>query len=227
MDNLDQRWNDRAQLLPFRLYWSSRSPFVRKALIAAHEVGVGDRIELIETYVTGKLAVPEIEAVNPLGQLPTLVTATGEIVFGSDTIIDFLDSVYGGHRLIPTDYPRRLDVLRRTAIAQGMKEKLLRWLLMRASPPALKDEDQIAAYSRSLDISLAALEASVAEWGDQPVDAGHVGLAAALGYMDFRFAAHGWRENRPGLSAWHATFAARPSYILTEFVDPKAQAKSA
>jgi glutathione S-transferase len=37
-----------------RLQWSSRSPFVRKVLIAAHELGIGDKIELVPAFVTGE-----------------------------------------------------------------------------------------------------------------------------------------------------------------------------
>jgi glutathione S-transferase len=37
-----------SQLPAMRLYWSSRSPFVRKAMIAAHETGVASRIETLD-----------------------------------------------------------------------------------------------------------------------------------------------------------------------------------
>jgi glutathione S-transferase len=30
-----------------KLYWSPRSPFVRKVMVCAHELGVADRIEKI------------------------------------------------------------------------------------------------------------------------------------------------------------------------------------
>ena len=223
MTTIGQGWCTPKNMLPLRLYWSTRSPFVRKALIAAYEVGVGEQIELISTFVTGKLAVPDLELLNPLGQLPTLVTASGETVLGSDAIIDFLDAMFGHRTLLPSDYPRRYDILRRTALAQGIKEKLVRSILMRVGVLA-KDEAQTAAYTRSVELTLDALEADVRDWSGLPIDAGHIGLAAALGYMDFRFASQEWRANRPGLVAWHEGFATRPSYLRTEFVDPKAKA---
>ena len=57
-----------------RLLWSSRSPFVRKVLIAAHELGIADRIELVSCFVTGKIPVPDVEQFNPSGQIPHLIT---------------------------------------------------------------------------------------------------------------------------------------------------------
>ena len=204
-----------------RLLWSSRSPFVRKVLIAAHELGIGDRIDLVSSFVTGKIPVPDVEALNPIGQIPTLVDVDGTIVFDSTVIIDYLDAKFGNGRLLPATYPLRLDVLRRTALAQGIKEKSIRWLGERLRPEEHRDTDLIVGLARTLNNCLDALEIDAPRWNDMPVDAGHIGLAAALGYLDFRFAQVAWRTNRPALERWHQRFAQRPSYIVTEFVDPK------
>jgi glutathione S-transferase len=204
-----------------RLLWSSRSPFVRKVLIAAHELGVGARIDLVPAFVSGKIPVPDVEALNPIGQIPTLVDVDGTTVFDSTTIIDYLDSKYGSGRLLPATYPLRLDVLRRTAVAQAIKEKSIRWISERLRPEEHRDAELIVGITRTLNNSLDALEVDAARWQDMSVDAGHIGLAAALGYLDFRFAQVSWRTNRPALETWHKGFAQRASYIATEFVDPK------
>jgi glutathione S-transferase len=194
---------------------------VRKVLIAAHELGVGDKIELVSAFVTGKIAVPDVEALNPLGQIPALVDIDGTTVFDSTAIIDYLDAKFGSRSLLPVDYPRRLDVLRRTAIAQGIKEKSIRWISERLRPEEHRDAELITGITRTLNNGLDALEADAARWQNMPIDSGHIGLAAALGYLDFRFAQVAWRNGRPTLEAWHRSFAMRPSYIATEFVDPK------
>jgi glutathione S-transferase len=158
---------------------------------------------------------------NPLGQIPALVDIDGTTVSDSTAIIDFLDAKFGNRSLLPVDYPRRLDVLRRTAIAQGIKEKSIRWISERLRPEEHRDAELVTGIARTLKNGLDALEADAARWKDMPVDAGHIGLAAALGYLDFRFAQVAWRNGRPALAAWHRSFAQRPSYIATEFVDPK------
>jgi glutathione S-transferase len=203
------------------MLWSSRSPFARKAMIAAHELGIADRIDLVPVIVSGKIPVPHVEAHNPIGQIPTLIEADGTTVFDSTAIIDYLDAKFGNRSLLPVDYPRRLDVLRRTAMAQGIKEKSLRWILETPRPEVHRDAELIVAIQRTLQNVLNSLEPDATRWMDMPVDAGHIGLAAALGYLDFRFAKVAWRTGRPALESWHQSFATRPSYSATEYVDPK------
>jgi len=48
-----------------------------------------------------------------------------------------------------------------------------------------------------------------------PLEAGQIAVGCALGYLDFRHDARGWRAGRPRLAAWYAGFAARPSMKAT------------
>ena len=68
---------------PMRLYWSSRSPFVRKAMIAAHETGVASRIETIRVEVAVSKLNSDVMAHNPLNKIPTLVLENGEVLCDS------------------------------------------------------------------------------------------------------------------------------------------------
>ena len=43
------------------------------------------------------------------------------------------------------------------------------------------------------------------------VDIGTLALACALGYLDLRFDAWGWRTRYPAVAAWAAGFMQRPS----------------
>ena len=42
-----------------KLHWSPRSPYVRKVMVAAHELGVRDRLEVVRTVVGG--TTPHVE----------------------------------------------------------------------------------------------------------------------------------------------------------------------
>ena len=44
---------------------------------------------------------------------------------------------------------------------------------------------------------------------------GHLALACALSYLDFRLSARNWRGGRPRLAAWEAAIALRPSLQAT------------
>ena len=48
-----------------------------------------------------------------------------------------------------------------------------------------------------------------------PLDMSHIALGCALGYLDFRHDARGWRVGHPALEAWYAKMAARDSMMRT------------
>ena len=60
-----------------KLYWSSRSPFVRKVMVAAHEVGLAGRIRTERVVVSAAAPNAEVMAVNPLNKIPTLILDDG------------------------------------------------------------------------------------------------------------------------------------------------------
>src|SRR5262249_34143415 len=106
---------------PMKLFWSSRSPFVRKVMIAAHELGLADRLELVPVVVA--LAHPNdaVMAHNPLNKIPTLLTDDGQTLFESGLICDYLDGLAGTPTLFPTG-PGRWPALRWHALGTGLLE---------------------------------------------------------------------------------------------------------
>lgn len=198
-----------------RLFWSSRSPFARKAMVVAHERGLAGRIERVPVSVSQLGAPADLLAVNPLGQIPTLVLESGVALFDSAVICEALAGAGEGPELLPASGARRLAVLRRQAEADGVMEALVRRL------GEQRRDDQ---RSRDLQAAYAAKVARVldrweAEIGEADVDLGGIAAAVALAYADFRFKADEWRENRPVLTAWHAKFQMRFSMRATEFAD--------
>jgi len=200
-----------------KLHWSPRSPFVRKVMVAAHELGLADRIGTVRTVVAMVKPARELLPENPLGKIPTLVLADGTILYDSLVIIEYLDSLAGGGRMIPASGPARFTELRRHALANGFLDMLILWRNERdrAQPlPALLD-----AFALKTEALLPALEAEAAALAASPVGLAQITTAIAGAYMDFRFADLGWRERCPVLSAWQARFAERPSMLATGIVD--------
>ena len=197
-----------------RLFWSSRSPFVRKVMIAAHELGIADRIETVRVAV--RLAEPNAEVMrfNPLSRIPTLVLDGGMVLADSAVILEYFDTTFGGS-LIPPAGPARWRALTLQALADGVMEADLRWMEERALKPPERRDATIAALSRKIDATLDRIE------GDPPasVTVGAIALASALAHLDFRFADAPWRPERPRLAAWFEAFARRPSMTATAFVD--------
>ena len=202
-----------------KLYWSPRSPFVRKVMVFAHEAGVANRVESVKTLVSSTAANRELMNVNPLGKIPTLVTDDGQVLFDSYVICEYFDSLHGGARLIPQKPDARWQALRWHALGDNLLDNSLLWRNERLRPAAQQSPETLTAYDAKTRSTLDALEREAAPLGSTPVTIGHVAIAVSLGYLDFRFADFGWRDGHSKIAAWHAAFAQRPSYQATLPVD--------
>jgi glutathione S-transferase len=197
-----------------RLLWSSRSPFVRKVMIAVHELGLADRIALDRVAVAAREVNPGVMAFNPLGKIPTLILDDGEALFDSSVILEYLDTHHGTGTLFPTDRNAWRNVLRLHAIGDGLMElSVARWGEVNRGP--LASSPHGVAMEAKTESGLHWLEhrASTLE----RLSAGSIAVAAALSHLDFRFAAHPWREGRASLAAWFIRFSNRPSMRATTF----------
>ena len=53
-----------------KLHWSPRSPFVRKVMVAAHELGLADRLDRVRTVVAMLKPARDLLHENPARQDP-------------------------------------------------------------------------------------------------------------------------------------------------------------
>jgi glutathione S-transferase len=191
---------------------SPPSPFGRKVKIAAHCLELSDRITIEIADTTN----PDdtLRSQNPLGKIPALVLEDGTVLYDSPVILEYLDMLAGGDRIIPAG-PLRFPVLTRHALADGVMEAALlqvyeaRWRPEEGRSKVWCDH-QAAKVARGLD----AFEAEAGRFEGEP-DIAEIGLACMLGYLDLRFAG-AWRGGHPRLVAWLGGFeAAVPSYAAT------------
>lgn len=198
-----------------RLYWSSRSPFVRKVMVAAHETGVISRIETTRVEVASTKLSAEVMAQNPLNKIPTLVLPDGLALFDSRVICEYFDSLNAGPALFPPRGPERWVALRRETLGSGIMENGVARIGEGFRPAERRSETHLAAYRSKIDRALDVLEAEAASLARDSFSIGHLSIGCALSYLDFRFEADGWRNGRSSLSRWHKTFSERPSVIAT------------
>jgi glutathione S-transferase len=197
-----------------RLYASPTSPFVRMVAVALRETGLEDRVAAVPATGTpiepGTIPV----ALNPLGKIPTLERPEGPALYDSRVICRYLDDLAGG-RLYPPK-PRLWETLTLEATAHGVAEAgLLMIYEARMRPEAARSEDWVEAQWAKVARALDALEARWIAHLAGPLDMGQIALGCALGYLDFRFDARGWRAGRPALAAWADRFLARPAMAAT------------
>jgi glutathione S-transferase len=198
-----------------KLHTNVASPFARKVRAVAIETGLVGKIEMLDRRMTPVRPDPAIVRDNPLGKIPCLVTDDGTALYDSRVICEYLDGLHDGPRLFPPSGPARWTALRRQALADGIMdagvlaryETFLRPEERRWPEWAL---NQKLKFQRALD----ALEAEAGSLAET-VNIGTIAVGCALGYLDFRYAAEGWRASRPKLAVWLERFAKRPSMART------------
>jgi glutathione S-transferase len=200
-----------------KLHWSPRSPFVRKVMVVAHELGLANRITCVRTVAAMTKPHAELMQDNPLSKIPTLVLDDGTVIYDSPVICEYLDALDGTPKLHPTEPKARLVALRRQALGDGFLDLLvqLRDERMRTNP---SDAHQSSAAVRKAAV-LKSLDQEAAAFAAAPFGIGHIAIGCALSYLDFRYADEDWRKGHPGIARWHATFATRLSVRATEPVD--------
>jgi glutathione S-transferase len=201
-----------------KLYWSSRSPFVRKVMVAAHEVGIADRIRTQRVVVAPNNPNIEVMQDNPLGRIPTLVLDDGTSLYDSRVICEYFDTLHDGPKLFPTSYDLRWKTLRRQALGDGLMEVIVLRLGEMNRPLEAQSEKHLAAFRLKAAKSLDRLEAE-ADGPSGALSIGDIAVGCALAHLDFRFSADDWRAGRTNLTAWYADFARRPSVWATQFAD--------
>jgi len=198
-----------------KLWYSPPSPFARKVRVAAIELGLAERIELVLMPVVPTEPNPALIPENPLVKLPALEAEDGTALYDSRTICEYLDALAGGGRLFPPAGPARWDALRRQALGDGIMDAgILRRYELVLRPEALRWSDWLRGQQAKIDYALDAAERDAGRW-QGAFDIGHVTLACALGWLDFRFADYDWRAKRAALGAWYAQAARRPSLAQT------------
>jgi glutathione S-transferase len=197
---------------PMQLLYQTHSPYARKVLVFAHEVGLASSIEVVHHETSPTRRNEEVFARNPLGKVPVLLRDDRPALFDSDVICAYLDTLRDGPRLIPSDGEARWHALRVQAVAQGLADAgiAVRWETVRR-PAELR-------YLPLRDGHVAKLVSSY-DWLERELDTdtlhvGHIAVATALDWLEFR-QLPGFRDGRPRLGAWFDAFARRPSMQAT------------
>jgi glutathione S-transferase len=192
---------------------AAASPFVRKVRIVAAVLGLDDRIEVSAADTSDPDDALRVQ--NPLGKIPALILDNGETLFDSAVIVEYLDWLAGGNKVIPAAPEERFRSLTRQSLADGICDAavLLRYESLWREPDR-RSETWIAYQSEKIERALKASEAALPE---EIGDIGTIALACALGYLDLRFEGK-WRSGHPKLVAWLDVFAeATPSFEATRF----------
>jgi glutathione S-transferase len=199
------------------LRFSPSSPFVRKVRIAAALLGMDGEITIERADTTDPN--DSLRKINPLGKIPVLIVEDGSAIYDSRVILDFLDERAGGGKIVPRQGATRLNALRLQALCDGILDaSILTVYEGRFRKTEMHEPKWLDLQAGKVSRALAVLEAAPPPLDAGPAlpDVGHIALACALGYRDFRFGGS-WRSEHPRLVAWLDNFAARvPAFAATK-----------
>jgi len=200
--------------MPMKLLYNPASPFVRKCLVSAHELGLRVRIELQPAAAHPVNRDRAVVALNPLGKIPTLIADDGTVLFDSRVICEYLNTLGDGH-LVPAQAAARWPVLVDQSLADGIMDAAV---LMRYESALRPEErrwsDWTAGQLDKVNCGLADLEQRAHTFHGR-VDVGTIAIGCALGYLDLRFASLGWRDSFPKAAKWFEPFGERESMLAT------------
>ena len=140
---------------------------------------------------TRTIRTDSLRSQNPLGKIPALILENGETIFDSAVIVEYLDWLAGGGKIIPSEPKARFRSLTQEALADGIADAavLLRYEIVWREPEQ-RSEKWMAYQSDKIARALRAFEEAPPE---ELSDVGTIALASALGYLDLRFEG-AWRR---------------------------------
>lgn len=182
-----------------RLLMTATSPYARKVRMFAALKGIALDIQDAPPHAPGS----PVPTANPLAKVPTLLLDDGEAVFDSRVIIQHLDQVKPHPVLIPVEPSARRAVLRWEALADGIADATVLWMLeQRRSPPdAGVSQRQLTKIEAGLAVAERSLQNEAFLVGGQRTLA-DLALVAAIGYVALRQAVE--LDAWPALRTWLA-----------------------
>ncbi|WP_308911972.1 glutathione S-transferase [Pseudokordiimonas caeni] len=192
-----------------KLFVSPTSPYVRKVLIAAIELGLADKLQLVTVNTVPTKQDPVIAAVNPLGKIPALQTDDGAVLYDSRVIVEYLNTV-GKGTLLPTGGNAHWRALRLQALSDGLMDAAVATRYETALRPApLQWQQWVDAQTGKIIAALDALQREALY--ESGITIAEIAAYSALDYLDFRFDHLDWRSGRTALADFFEAFSKRKS----------------
>lgn len=198
-----------------RLFYTLGSPYARMVRIALLETGLNARVQ--EQEVTLRDPDSALLPHNPVGRVPTLELDDGMILTESLLILQYIDAVQTGAKMLPRDGSDHWRVLSEMGLATGFLEGIVTWGRMLRNPENERARAVLELETIRTNRTADALEQSIAQgaYAGPDMNTARIVLGCTLGWVELRHTVWKWREKRPALSAWYDTIMAAPSFQAT------------
>lgn len=196
------------------ILWSHPySAYGQKASVALYELGLAFEPKLVEA--ANEAVMAEFRALSPFAKMPALVdTATGQTLYESSIVIEYLDGLAGAGKLIPEDPATALEA----RLVDRMVDTYVGGPMNRIIPRKFRPAGNEDPYGDTQDAEILVrawdwLEQRLADgrtWGaGETFTLADCGAAPILTYAR-RLVPFG---DRPLLRAWHGRLMAQPSFV--------------
>lgn len=190
-----------------KLYLNPPSPYARKVVGVAHELGQAEGLEIVKVDPWSDPQV--LTDVTPLCRVPALVTADGRSIVESTTICEYLMEQAG--KPLPSG-TERFNIMARAAIAHGMMDAAFNSVIEKRRPKDKQWPEWISRQYRAINRTLPIVD--VPPKGR--FDLGDVTLACTLAYFDVWVAGDVvWRSVRRDLADWLDSVSKRRSMVAS------------
>lgn len=197
-----------------KLAYSPTSPYVRKVMVLLHETDQLADVALDERVTTPLAPDDALLPSNPLGKVPALERADGPALYDSRVICAYLNDRAKG--ALYGKGARHWDILTLEATADGILDAALSMTYeTRLRPEDKRMEAWMDGQWDKIARACAALNTRWMSHLSGPLDMGQIAVGCALGYVDFRHDARGWRKSNDALAEWFEAFDSRPSMQQT------------
>jgi glutathione S-transferase len=199
-----------------KLFFSTNSPYARKARIIVRVLNIVGEIEEVAVTLPADAA---LRAVNPLGKIPALILNDGSALYDSRVICEYLDE-FGGGKFFPRpslfrDAEGRWRALTLQALGDGLADGAVRRAQELRLPAERRSQGVIAHQSAAIAAALGVMERAAAKFPAEHT-IGELAIGCALGYLDLRSPDEGWRERHPALAAWLERFSQEAAMRATQ-----------
>lgn len=193
-----------------KLYHSPASPYVRKVVVLLNELDKAEAMEFATVTTTALASDETLKSANPLARLPALERPDGTTLYDSRVVTAYLNDLYGG-----AFYPKNAslwETLTLEATGDGIMDSAVSMVYeVKLRPVENQSSEWIEAQWQKIQRALGVLNARWMSHLSGPLTMGHISVACALSYLDFRLDARNWRQGNDALAKWHAEFDSRPS----------------
>jgi glutathione S-transferase len=197
-----------------RLLVSPTSPYVRKVMIVAAELGLSLETETVNPWSEDSPVVKH----NPLGKIPALVVDAQTVIYDSSVICDYLIHSQAHQTLLPTDLAACTRVKTLEALADGLLDASVSIVLEHRRPAAQQSAAHIERALLTLHRGLDYFDQHLREC--QSLNLAAIALGVVCGYVEFRLNDQQLLARRQALTKWWQRTQTLNSFQTTIPVQP-------